>query len=132
MEIDLFIEDNKIGLFIVLLFLALLVFLRVSGITRRMAEQGPDGGEDPLTEAEFHIAYENYDGAAQAIRKAMVAEPESADLIFKLLEVYSVSNNSDEFLSLARYYKDRFGRSNHWVAIREMGKELMPGDRLFR
>ena len=132
MELDLLISDHKIPLLMILSLVGVLVFLRVSGHSRSLIEQDSNGDGDPIAEAEFHMAYGMYDKAAQAIRKASIAEPASADLAFKLLEVHFASGKADEFLTQAWYYKDRFGRSGHWNAIREMGQKLVPGERLFR
>lgn len=132
MEPALFIEDYKVPMLMILTLVAILVYLRVSGISQALIDQAPTDSSDPIAEADFHMAYGIYDKAAQAIRKALVAEPESADLVFKLLEIHFASGDGDEFLTLARFYKDKFGRSGHWDAIIGMGKELLPDERLFR
>ena len=129
MELNLFIEDYKIGLMMILALVVLLVTLRVSGYSPTPPSHG---GSDPFAEADFHMAYGLYDEAAQTIRRALTAEPISADLSFKLLEVYFTSGNGDDFLTHARFYKDKFGRSGHWDSIRSMGQELLPDERLFR
>lgn len=88
--------------------------------------------QDPITEADFYLAYEQYEEAAQALRKSIAAEPPTADLMCKLLEVYAAGRKSEEFLASANYYRRAFGRHGHWDEICEMGRELLPEERLFR
>ncbi|WP_428384854.1 FimV/HubP family polar landmark protein [Nevskia ramosa] len=49
-----------------------------------------DGG-DPLTEADFHLAYGLHDEAIQMLSQAIAEEPERADLQRKLAEVYAAA-----------------------------------------
>ncbi len=129
MELDLLIEDYTVVFVIVLALAVILVALRVSGFDPKPSNPADS---DPIEEADFHMAYGLYGKAAEAIRRAMLDDPASADLSLKLLEVYFVSGNGDEFLKQARFYKETFGRSGHWDRIRHMGQELLPDERLFR
>ena len=54
---------------------------------------------DPLAEADFHMAYGLYDQAADLIRIAISREPARRDLKLKLLEVFFVWGNKEQFLS---------------------------------
>ncbi len=49
-----------------------------------------DGG-DPLTEADFHLAYGLHDEAVQMLSQAIAEEPERVDLQRKLAEVYAAA-----------------------------------------
>jgi len=57
---------------------------------------------DPLAEADFHMAYGLYDQAADLIRIAISREPARRDLKLKLLEVFFVWGNKEQFLQTAR------------------------------
>ncbi len=89
---------------------------------------------DPLAEADFHMAYGLYDQAADLVRIAIQREPERRDLKLKLLEVFFVWGNKDQFLQTAA----RTGRApaslaepGEWEKIVIMGKQLAPEDALF-
>ena len=88
---------------------------------------------DPLAEADFHMAYGLYDQAADLIRIAISREPARRDLKLKLLEVFFVWGNKDQFLQTARELAE--SRENaapgEWEKIVIMGKQLAPEDPLF-
>ena len=88
---------------------------------------------DPLAEADFHMAYGLYDQAADLIRIAINREPDRRDLKLKLLEVFFVWGNKEQFLTTARELAAT--RENappgEWEKIVIMGKQLAPEDQLF-
>ena len=88
---------------------------------------------DPLAEADFHMAYGLYDQAADLIRIAISREPGRRDLKLKLLEVFFVWGNKDQFLQTARELADSKGEAapGEWEKILIMGKQLAPEDPLF-
>jgi pilus assembly protein FimV len=88
---------------------------------------------DPLAEADFHMAYGLYDQAADLVRIAIAREPERRDLKLKLLEVFFVWGNKDQFLQTAHELADSRGRAmpGEWEKIVIMGKQLAPEDELF-
>jgi pilus assembly protein FimV len=88
---------------------------------------------DPLAEADFHMAYGLYDQAADLIRIAIGREPARRDLRLKLLEVFFVWGNKDQFLTAARELADSRGEAapGEWEKILIMGKQLAPDDPLF-
>ena len=55
---------------------------------------------DPLAEADFHMAYGLYDQAADLVRIAIQREPDRRDLKLKLLEVFFVWGNKEQFLTI--------------------------------
>src|SRR6202022_1063913 len=61
---------------------------------------------DPLAEADFHMAYGLYDQAADLIRIAIGREPARRDLKLKLLDVFFVWGNKEQFLQSARELAD--------------------------
>ena len=73
----------------------------VAGDTAVALDQG-----DPLAEADFHMAYGLYDQAADLVRIAIAREPQRRDLKLKLLEVFFVWGNKDQFLQLAHELSD--------------------------
>jgi pilus assembly protein FimV len=88
---------------------------------------------DPLAEADFHMAYGLYDQAADLVRIAIQREPNRRDLKLKLLEVFFVWGNKEQFLQTARELAETRDRaqSGEWEKIVIMGKQLAPEDPLF-
>jgi len=88
---------------------------------------------DPLAEADFHMAYGLYDQAADLIRIAISREPARRDLKLKLLEVFFVWGNKDQFLQTARELAETRANAapGEWEKILIMGKQLAPEDPLF-
>ncbi len=85
---------------------------------------------DPLAEADFHMAYGLYDQAADLVRIAIQREPQRRDLKLKLLEVFFVWGNKEQFLTTARELADtRAGsEAGEWEKIVIMGKQIAPED----
>jgi pilus assembly protein FimV len=100
----------------------------VSGDTAVALDQG-----DPLAEADFHMAYGLYDQAADLVRIAIAREPQRRDLKLKLLEVFFVWGNKDQFLQLARELSTTRDQamSGEWEKIVIMGRQIAPDDALF-
>jgi pilus assembly protein FimV len=88
---------------------------------------------DPLAEADFHMAYGLYDQAADLIRIAISREPNRRDLKLKLLEVFFVWGNKEQFLHSARELAESRAEAapGEWEKIVIMGKQLAPEDPLF-
>ena len=88
---------------------------------------------DPLAEADFHMAYGLYDQAADLVRIAIQREPHRRDLKLKLLEVFFVWGNREQFLTMARELSDtRAGtEAGEWEKIVIMGKQIAPEDPMF-
>jgi len=88
---------------------------------------------DPLAEADFHMAYGLYDQAADLVRIAIQREPQRRDLKLKLLEVFFVWGNKEQFLTMARELADtRVGsEAGEWEKIVIMGKQIAPEDSMF-
>lgn len=89
---------------------------------------------DPLAEADFHMAYGLYDQAADLVRIAIQREPQRRDLKLKLLEVFFVWGNKDQFLQTARQLAGsrEDAPAGEWDKIVIMGKQLAPEDELFQ
>jgi len=88
---------------------------------------------DPLAEADFHMAYGLYDQAADLIRISIGREPERRDLKLKLLEVFFVWGNKEQFLQAAHELAGTRAAAapGEWEKILIMGKQLAPDDALF-
>ena len=88
---------------------------------------------DPLAEADFHMAYGLYDQAADLIRIAIGREPGRRDLKLKLLEVFFVWGNKEQFLQTAHELAQTRAEAapGEWEKILIMGKQLAPEDPLF-
>ncbi len=79
------------------------------------------------------MAYGLYDQAADLIRIAIGREPERRDLKLKLLEVFFVWGNKEQFLQTARELAATRAEAapGEWEKIVIMGKQLAPEDPLF-
>jgi pilus assembly protein FimV len=79
------------------------------------------------------MAYGLYDQAADLVRIAIQREPGRRDLKLKLLEVFFVWGNKEQFLSMARELSEsRAGTEpGEWEKIVIMGKQIAPEDPLF-
>jgi pilus assembly protein FimV len=88
---------------------------------------------DPIAEADFHMAYGLYDQAADLISRALEAEPGDRGLKLKLLEVYFVWGNKDEFLATATGLREEIGEvgNSDWDKVVIMGKQICPDETLF-
>lgn len=87
---------------------------------------------DPLAEADFHMAYGLYDQAADLLSAALSREPDRRELHLKLLDVYFVWENRDQFLKEARALRARLRDDDpDWKRVAIMGQQLCPGEALF-
>jgi pilus assembly protein FimV len=88
---------------------------------------------DPLAEADFHMAYGLYDQAADLVRIAISREPTRRDLKLKLLEVFFVWGNKEQFLHSAQELAATRAEAapGEWEKIVIMGKQLAPDDPMF-
>jgi pilus assembly protein FimV len=88
---------------------------------------------DPVAEADFHMAYGLYDQAAELLSKELQANPERRDLRLKLLEVYFVWGNKEEFLDAATHLRGQMGDQpdSDWDKVLIMGKQICPEAELF-
>jgi pilus assembly protein FimV len=85
---------------------------------------------DPIAEADFHMAYGLYDQAADLISKALAADPDNRAFKLKLLEVYFVWGNKEQFLESAKsLHAD--GTGADWDKVVIMGKQICPDEPLF-
>ena len=86
---------------------------------------------DPLTEADFHIAYGLYDEAIQLLKQAAAQDPERTELRTKLAETYFASSKAMEFQDLAETLHGQLSASE-WQKIATMGRQLCPDANLFK
>jgi len=88
---------------------------------------------DPLAEADFHMAYGLYDQAADLVRIAIQRDPTRRDLRLKLLEVFFVWGNKEQFLQAAHELAATRAEAapGEWEKILIMGKQIAPEDPLF-
>ena len=86
---------------------------------------------DPLSEADFHLAYGLYDEAASLLKQALVKEPQRQDLRLKLAETYFAGGKPMEFQETAESLHGHIGASD-WQKIAIMGRQLCPDSSLFK
>ena len=88
---------------------------------------------DPIAEADFHMAYGLYDQAADLLTNALDGDPENREFKLKLLEVYFVWGNKEQFLECATGLHQLLGEdgSSDWDKAIIMGKQICPDEALF-
>lgn len=98
------------------------------------AESGLEIGQaDALAEADYHMAYGQYDRAAELLTEALAESPDRRDLRLKLLEVYFIWENRGAFLKEAQAFHAQVpGESDpEWSKVAIMGRQICPGEPLF-
>ena len=88
---------------------------------------------DPMSEADFHMAYGLYDQAADLIKKAAQREPARRDLKLKLLEIYFSAGSKAAFVAEAKALRQSMGASPDadWQSIAIFGKQIAPEEGIF-
>jgi pilus assembly protein FimV len=88
---------------------------------------------DPMSEADFHMAYGLYDQAADLIKKASQREPARRDLRLKLLEIYFSAGNKGSFVSEAKALRESMGPrpDADWNNVVIFGKQIAPEEGMF-
>ena len=91
-----------------------------------------DEPSDPLTEADFYLAYDLHDQAADLIVHALEREPERAELQSKLLDLYFISGDRERFAVAAERYQTALSvQPGEWERVVDMGRQLCPDHVLF-
>ena len=87
-----------------------------------------------MAEADFHMAYGLYDQAADLVKIAIERQPDRRDLRLKLLEIFFVWGNKEQFLDSARHlYETRdAAEPGEWDKILIMGRQISPDDAMFQ
>ena len=86
---------------------------------------------DPLSEADFHLAYGLYDEAASLLKQALVKEPQRQDLRIKLAETYFAGGKPMEFQETAESLHGQINPTE-WQKIGIMGRQLCPDSAMFK
>ncbi|HEY1077231.1 MAG TPA: FimV/HubP family polar landmark protein, partial [Fontimonas sp.] len=85
---------------------------------------------DPLSEADFHLAYGLFDEAALLLKQAIAREPARTDLQIKLAETYFAAGKAAEFESTASALRPLLTPAD-WQKVAIMGQQLAPGSSLY-
>ena len=85
---------------------------------------------DPLAEAEFHLAYGLYDEAAAQLKQAVRKNPERLELRLKLAETYFAAGKTAEFVETAESLQSQLS-ADDWSKLAVMGRQLAPASALF-
>lgn len=87
---------------------------------------------DPLSEADFHMAYGLYDQAAEVVQKAVQRDPSRKEFHAKLAEIHFAANNTERFLEAARGLKEVAGPGDSdWENVAIMGRQIASDSDLF-
>lgn len=81
---------------------------------------------DPISEADVYLAYGRYQQAEELMRQAIEDDPERDECKLKLLEIFYVNENKNDF---DEYAKELVSAGKHedkdfWAKVVEMGTEL--------
>lgn len=87
--------------------------------------------DDTLTEAEVYLRYGLHGQAEELLSSAIDRDPNNREYHFKLLENYHDQKNPSGFRAAATTFQDKFGATEQWERIAEMGRDLDPGDSLY-
>ncbi len=88
------------------------------------------GENDPVSEADFHLAYGLYDEAALMLQQASAAEPDRADIKVKLAETYFAAGKPQEFARVAEPLKAELSAED-WSKVAIMGRQICPSVEAF-
>jgi len=92
----------------------------------------PEEEEDPITEVNYFLAYEQYDQAEELVRKVIAKDPDNLENHTKLLEVYYAANNKKGYEQAARVLHDKVhGKGDYWSMAVAMWQEISPNRALF-
>jgi pilus assembly protein FimV len=86
---------------------------------------------DPVSEADFHLAYGLYDEAALLLENAAEKNPGRSDIRVKLAETYFRASKPHEFEDVAQSLKPQLDAAE-WQKIAIMGSQLLPDSPLFK
>ncbi len=86
---------------------------------------------DPLSEADFHLAYGLYDEAIHLLKDAITKQPVRSDLPVKLAETYFAAGRPHEFQETAEGLRERVS-PEEWQKLAIMGRQICPDAPLFK
>lgn len=89
------------------------------------------GDNDPLSEADFHLAYGLYDEAILLLKSATAQQPARTDLKVKLAETYFAAGRPLEFQELAEELKGSLSAAE-WSKLAIMGSQICPDVAMFQ
>jgi FimV-like protein len=89
------------------------------------------GDNDPLSEADFHLAYGLYDEAALLLQQASARAPQRTDLRVKLAETYFAAGKPAEFEQVASGLKGEVN-DEEWGKLAILGRQLSPDSALYQ
>ena len=95
--------------------------------------QNPEDFIDPISEADVYIAYGKYDKAEELLKPAIEQNPDRHEIKLKLLEVYSLSENREEFESrVEELYASLSGDKENplWLKAVELAEPICPNNPL--
>ena len=95
--------------------------------------QNPEDFIDPISEADVYIAYGKYDKAEELLKPAIEQNPDRHEIKLKLLEVYSLSENKDEFEErVEELYASLSGDKENplWLKAVELAESICPNNPL--
>ena len=91
------------------------------------------GDVDPVAEADVYLAYGRDLQAEEILKEALRTTPNRVAIHAKLMEIYAKRRNAKAFEVIAlQAFSLTHGEGPEWTHIGEMGRELDPGNVLYR
>ena len=86
---------------------------------------------DPIAEADFHLAYGLYDEASLLLQQAAQKDPQRIEIRAKLAEVYFAAAQADNFRKVAEGLKGQLPEAQ-WQKLAIMGQQMCPDAAIFK
>lgn len=86
---------------------------------------------DPIAEADFHLAYGLYDEASLLLQQAAQKDPKRVEIRAKLAEVYFAAGQADHFRKVAEGLKGQLPEAQ-WQKLAIMGQQMCPDAAIFK
>lgn len=86
---------------------------------------------DPISEADFHLAYGLYDEAILLLKEAIQKDPARNELRIKLAETYFAAGRPLEFQESAEPLKGKIAAAD-WQKLAIMGRQICPDSPVFQ
>ena len=131
MDIASFVVGIVVGLVIASLWATFrqVVQVRSAMRDRKLTEHAKFN--DEIAEADSFVAYGSFDEAAKLLITATNNEPRRNDFKLKLLQVYFVQGDANQFLATAKRFLPVLGNTPDWAQVTAMGKQLCPEEPIF-
>lgn len=104
-----------------------------SSLNYSLSQLDAIGDVDPVAEADVYLAYGRDLQAEEILKEAMRSDPSRLAIRLKLLEVYAKRADTKAFeLHAKDLFAQTGGAGDEWARAQEMGRQVDPGNPLYR